>query len=221
MPAKILIVTGDAAESLEVLYPYQRLREEGYEVHIAAPTRKTLRFVVHDFEPGYDTYTEKPGYTWPADLAFAEVDPGEYAALVIPGGRAPEYLRNDPELRKILKAFFDSDRPVARSATARCSRPRSTACGGAGSRPTPPWNRTCRQPARGSRTPRRSSTAPWSPPGPGRTTRLDARVPENPPHQGPGVAEASTPPGYAQSRLAAGSRAQLGGQSRLAAGSRA
>ncbi|MGW7528602.1 DJ-1/PfpI family protein [Streptomyces sp. NPDC054783] len=113
MPAKILIVTGDAAESLEVLYPYQRLREEGYEVHIAAPSRKTLRFVVHDFEPGYDTYTEKPGYTWPADLAFADVDPGEYAALVIPGGRAPEYLRNDPELRKILKAFFDSDRPVA------------------------------------------------------------------------------------------------------------
>ncbi|MFY4717702.1 DJ-1/PfpI family protein [Streptomyces sp. LaBMicrA B280] len=113
MPAKILIVTGDAAESLEVMYPYQRLREEGYDVDIAAPSRKTLRFVVHDFEPGYDTYTEKPGYTWPADLAFAEVDPGAYAALVIPGGRAPEYLRNDPELRKILKAFFDADKPVA------------------------------------------------------------------------------------------------------------
>ncbi|ARP70515.1 peptidase [Streptomyces pluripotens] len=113
MPAKILIVTGDAAESLEVLYPYQRLREEGYEVHIAAPSRKTLRFVVHDVEPGHDTYTEKPGYTWPADLAFSEVDPGEYAALVIPGGRAPEYLRNDPELRKIVKGFFDSDKPVA------------------------------------------------------------------------------------------------------------
>ncbi|AJE40959.1 DJ-1/PfpI family protein [Streptomyces nodosus] len=113
MAQKILIVTGDAAESLEVLYPYQRLCEEGYEVHIAAPTRKTLRFVVHDFERGFDTYTEKPGYTWPADLAFSEVDPGDYAALVIPGGRAPEYLRNDPELRKILKSFFDTDRPVA------------------------------------------------------------------------------------------------------------
>ncbi|MEU1406494.1 DJ-1/PfpI family protein [Streptomyces sp. NPDC005728] len=113
MPAKILIITGDAAESLEVLYPYQRLREEGYEVDVAAPTRKTLRFVVHDFEPGYDTYTEKPGYTFPADLAFSEVDPGQYAAIVIPGGRAPEYLRNDPELRKILKAFFDADKPVA------------------------------------------------------------------------------------------------------------
>ncbi|MFC9931617.1 DJ-1/PfpI family protein [Streptomyces sp. NPDC127190] len=113
MAPKILIATGDAAESLEVLYPYQRLREEGYEVHIAAPTRKTLRFVVHDFEPGYDTYTEKPGYTWPADLAFGEVDPDAYVALVIPGGRAPEYLRNDPGLRNIVKAFLDSDRPVA------------------------------------------------------------------------------------------------------------
>ncbi|NBE51012.1 DJ-1/PfpI family protein [Streptomyces boluensis] len=113
MATKILIVTGDAAESLEVLYPYQRLREEGYDVHIAAPSRKQLQFVIHDFERGFDTYTEKPGYTWPADLAFSEVDPGEYAALVIPGGRAPEYLRNDPELRKILKAFFDADKPVA------------------------------------------------------------------------------------------------------------
>ncbi|MHB9753446.1 DJ-1/PfpI family protein [Streptomyces sp. BYX5S] len=113
MAPKILIVTGDAAESLEVLYPYQRLREEGYEVDIAAPTRKKLRFVIHDFEPGFDTYTEKPGYTWPADLAFAEVDPGQYAALVIPGGRAPEYLRADAELRKIIKSFFDTDRPVA------------------------------------------------------------------------------------------------------------
>lgn len=111
--SKILVVTGDAAESLEVLYPYQRLREEGYEVHIAAPARKTLRFVVHDFEPGFDTYTEKPGYTFPADLAFSEVEPSQYAALVIPGGRAPEYLRNDPELRKIVKSFFDTDKPVA------------------------------------------------------------------------------------------------------------
>lgn len=85
MTVKILLVTGDAAESLEVLYPYQRLQEEGYAVEIAAPTRKTLQFVVHDFVDGFDTYTEKPGYTWPADLGFDEVDPAGYAALVIPG----------------------------------------------------------------------------------------------------------------------------------------
>ncbi|WP_393058452.1 DJ-1/PfpI family protein [Streptomyces sp. LN549] len=127
MAPKILIVTGDAAESLEVLYPYQRLREEGYEVHIAAPSRKTLRFVVHDFEPGFDTYTEKPGYTWPADLAFSEVDPDDYVALVVPGGRAPEYLRNDADLRTILSAFFDTDRPVAQI----CHGPLMTAAVGA------------------------------------------------------------------------------------------
>ncbi|MFJ6939602.1 DJ-1/PfpI family protein [Streptomyces sp. NPDC101132] len=127
MAAKILIVTGDAAESLEVLYPYQRLLEEGYEVHLAAPSRKKLRFVVHDFEDGFDTYTEKPGYTWPADLAFAEVDPAQYVALVLPGGRAPEYLRNDPEVRRIVSAFAAADKPVAQI----CHGPLISAASGA------------------------------------------------------------------------------------------
>jgi protease I len=110
---KVLIITGDAAESLEVMYPYQRLLEEGYEVDIAAPSKKKLQFVVHDFVDGYDTYTEKPGYTWPADLAFADVDPAAYVALVIPGGRAPEYIRNDPDVQRIVRSFMDADRPVA------------------------------------------------------------------------------------------------------------
>ncbi|MFE2107711.1 DJ-1/PfpI family protein [Kitasatospora sp. NPDC059463] len=113
MASKILLVTGDAAESLEVFYPYQRLREEGYRVDIAAPARKRLQFVVHDFVEGFDTYTEKPGYTWPADLAFAEVDPADYVALVIPGGRAPEYLRNDPEVQRIVRHFYEDGKPVA------------------------------------------------------------------------------------------------------------
>jgi protease I len=111
--AKVLVLTGDAAESLEVMYPYQRLLEEGYEVHIAAPSKKKLQFVVHDFVEGYDTYTEKPGYTWDADLAFADVDPSEYVALVIPGGRAPEYIRNDADVQRIVRHFFDDDKPVA------------------------------------------------------------------------------------------------------------
>jgi protease I len=111
--SKILILTGDAAESLEVMYPYQRLLEEGYTVHIAAPTKKKLHFVVHDFEPGFDTYTEKPGYSWDADIAFADVNPEEYVALVIPGGRAPEYIRNYPECQKIVRHFFERNKPVA------------------------------------------------------------------------------------------------------------
>jgi protease I len=110
---KVLILTGDAAESLEVMYPYQRLKEEGYDVDIAAPSKKKLRFVVHDFEPGYDTYTEKPGYSWNADLAFADVNPQEYAALVIPGGRAPEYIRNNSDVQRIVRHFFQQQKPVA------------------------------------------------------------------------------------------------------------
>ena len=110
---RVLMLTGDAAESLEVMYPYQRLLEEGYEVHIAAPSKKKLQFVVHDFVEGYDTYTEKPGYTWEADLAFSDVNPSDYAALVIPGGRAPEYIRNDPDVQRIIRHFFGDDKPVA------------------------------------------------------------------------------------------------------------
>jgi protease I len=110
---KVLILTGDAAESLEVMYPYQRLLEEEYDVDIAAPSKKKLQFVVHDFVEGYDTYTEKPGYTWEADLAFSEVDPSAYAAVVIPGGRAPEHIRNDPAFAPIVEHFFSEEKPVA------------------------------------------------------------------------------------------------------------
>jgi protease I len=111
--AKVLLITGDAAEDLEVMYPYQRLLEEEYEVHIAAPSAKKLQFVVHDFVDGFDTYTEKPGHTWPADLAFADVDPEQYVALVIPGGRAPEHIRNNADCLRIVRHFFDHDKPVA------------------------------------------------------------------------------------------------------------
>lgn len=111
--AKVLILTGDAAEDLEVMYPYQRLLEEGYEVHIAAPSKKKLQFVVHDFVDGFDTYTEKPGHSWPADVAFADVDPSDYVAVVVPGGRAPEYIRNDADVQRILKHFAVGDKPIA------------------------------------------------------------------------------------------------------------
>ncbi|MEC3954059.1 DJ-1/PfpI family protein [Nocardia sp. CDC153] len=110
---KVLLITGDAAEDLEVMYPYQRLLEEGYEVDIAAPTQKKLQFVVHDFTDGFDTYTEKLGRTWPSDVAFADVDPTEYAALVIPGGRAPEFLRNNPDCQRLVRHFAETNKPIA------------------------------------------------------------------------------------------------------------
>ncbi|GAA1861654.1 DJ-1/PfpI family protein [Asanoa iriomotensis] len=110
---KILIITGDAAEDLEVMYPYQRLLEEGYEVTLAAPTAKKLQFVVHDFVEGFDTYTEKPGHSWPADAAFADVDPAGYAALVVPGGRAPEYIRTDEDCLRLVRHFAEAGKPIA------------------------------------------------------------------------------------------------------------
>lgn len=110
---RILIVTGDCAESLEVYYPLFRLREEDWQVDVAAPTAKRLSLVVHDFEDGCETYTEKPGYGIVADLAFADANAADYDGLVIPGGRAPEYIRNAPGLVALLKAFAAAGKPIA------------------------------------------------------------------------------------------------------------
>lgn len=112
MSKKVLIVTGDAVEALEVYYPYYRLLEEGVEVTIAAPKKKTLHTVVHDFTD-WDTYTEKPGYLLEAHAAFADINPEEFDGLVIPGGRAPEYIRLDENLPKIVRHFFEANKPVA------------------------------------------------------------------------------------------------------------
>ncbi|WP_396667383.1 DJ-1/PfpI family protein [Microbacterium sp. R86528] len=113
MTSKILIITGDAAETLEVFYPLHRLQEAGYEVHIGAPEKRKLQFVVHDFVDDFDTYTEKPGHTWNADIALADVNPADYVAIVVPGGRAPEYLRNNEEAKRIVRYFFEKNNPVA------------------------------------------------------------------------------------------------------------
>ncbi len=110
---KILILGGDAAEALEILYPYFSLLEEGWVVHIAAPKKDTIHTVVHDFEPGWDTYTEKLGYLWKADLTFEEVKPEEYDGLVIPGGRLPEYIRLNPSVVEIVNHFLTTGKPVA------------------------------------------------------------------------------------------------------------
>jgi protease I len=110
--ARVLILTGDAAEELDSMYPVFRLRESGHEAVVAAPTTRPVKLVVHDFEPGWDAYTEKPGHQLPVDLAFADVRPEDYDALVIPGGRAPEYIRTDPDVRRITEYFFAKDLPV-------------------------------------------------------------------------------------------------------------
>jgi protease I len=109
---RALMLTGDAAEELDAMYPLYRIREAGWEVDVAALSRRAVQLVIHDFDPASDAYTEKPGRKLPVDLAFSEVDVERYRALVIPGGRAPEYIRTDPDVRRITEYFFAQDLPV-------------------------------------------------------------------------------------------------------------
>ena len=107
MATTILIITGDGGESYETLYALHRFREAGFEARIAAPSRKRLHLVMHDFEPGWDTYIERPGYQVESDLAFADVRVDDYAAVLLLGGRAPEYLRNDARVLAIVREFHE------------------------------------------------------------------------------------------------------------------
>ena len=105
MAGKILIVTGDAGEGYEALYAYHRMLEEGYEPVVAAPSKRRLHLVIHDFEPGWDTYIERPGYGLEAQIAFDDVVAADYTAILLLGGRAPEYLRNNARLLELVRAF--------------------------------------------------------------------------------------------------------------------
>ena len=109
---KILIITGDAGESFEILYATHRLREAGYQPVIAAPAVKRMNLVMHDFEPGWDTYVERQGYLIESDISFDDVNPDDYHSLLIPGGRAPEFLRNDQRVINIVKAFHNSNKYI-------------------------------------------------------------------------------------------------------------
>lgn len=111
--AKILLIIGDAAEVLDTFYPLHRLQEEGYQVDVAGPARRVYHLVLHERPDGWDITEERPGYKLAADVAFKDVDPDAYAGLVITGGRAPEYIRYDPDLMRITRAFFASRKPVA------------------------------------------------------------------------------------------------------------
>jgi protease I len=110
---KILILTGDAGEAQEIYYAKFRLEEEGWQVRIATTERRVFHSVVHDFEPGFDTYTEKPGYRVQADVGLDDVMVDEYRGLVLPGGRAPEYLRNKPRAVSIVRHFLELRKPIA------------------------------------------------------------------------------------------------------------
>jgi protease I len=109
---KILIITGDAGESYECLYAKHRFEEAGYQSVIAAPSKKRMNLVIHDFEPGWDTYIEKPGYLVESDLAFSQVKVKDYTAVLLLGGRAPEFLRHDPRVIEIVQAFDQAEKLI-------------------------------------------------------------------------------------------------------------
>lgn len=109
----ILLVIGDAAEVLDTMYPYYRLKEAGCVVHVAAPEKRLYHLVQHDTHPDWDITVESPGYRLAADVAFRDVDPAAYAGIVLSGGRAPEYIRYDPDLQRIVKTMNAAQKPIA------------------------------------------------------------------------------------------------------------
>lgn len=111
--SKVLLVIGDAAEVLDTMYPLHRLREEGHQVVIAAPEKRDYHLVMHDRHPDWDITVESPGYRLASDMAFRDIRAEEYIGLVISGGRAPEYLRYDADLQRVVRHFFERNLPVA------------------------------------------------------------------------------------------------------------
>ena len=112
---KILMIVGDYVEDYEVMVPFQALQMVGHEVRAVCPDRaagEQVRTAVHDFD-GAQTYSEKPGHNFTLNADFAGLDPGHYDALVVPGGRAPEYLRLNEAVLEMVRHFSEYDKPIA------------------------------------------------------------------------------------------------------------
>ncbi|XUM20486.1 DJ-1/PfpI family protein [Bradyrhizobium oligotrophicum S58] len=112
---RILMIVGDFGEDYEIMVPFQALLAVGHTVHAVCPDKtagEAIATSIHDFE-GQQTYSEKRGHNFTLNASFADVDPGKYDALVIPGGRAPEYLRLNAKVVEIVQHFFAQDKPVA------------------------------------------------------------------------------------------------------------
>jgi protease I len=115
MPKRILLLAGDFVEDYEIMVPFQMLQMVGHTVHAVCPDKKAgdvVATAVHDFE-GHQTYTEKPGHNFRLNATFAEVRPEDYDGLVIPGGRAPEYLRLNPRVLEMVRHFAEKRKPIA------------------------------------------------------------------------------------------------------------
>jgi len=128
MGKKILMLVGDFVEDYEVMVPFQALLAVGHQVDAVCPDKvagDSVRTAIHDFE-GDQTYSEKPGHNFALNATFDEVDEASYDALMIPGGRAPEYIRLNPRVLQIAKHFADENKPIA----AVCHGPQVLAAAG-------------------------------------------------------------------------------------------
>lgn len=115
MAKKILMLVGDYAEDYETMVPFQALSMVGHQVHAVCPGKKagdTVRTAIHDFE-GDQTYSEKPGHNFQINFDFDAVKAEDYQGLVIPGGRAPEYLRLNEQVLALVRAFDQAGKPIA------------------------------------------------------------------------------------------------------------
>src|SRR6188472_2791936 len=116
-PRKVLIPIGDASEVLDTFYPLFRFEEAGLVPVVAGPEARLYHLVLHEIPPDssvpWDITQERPGYHLKAEIAFRKVDPRQYAALFLSGGRAPEYLRDDEDLLRLTRHFFEAGKPVA------------------------------------------------------------------------------------------------------------
>ena len=125
---KILMLAGDYVEDYEIIVPFHALQMVGHTVHAVCPGKKSGEFVptsIHDFE-GDQTYTEKRGHNFAMNATFDQVKPEDYDALMIPGGRAPEYIRMNARVLEIVRYFMKENRPVA----AICHAPQVLAAAG-------------------------------------------------------------------------------------------
>ncbi|MDP5338677.1 MAG: DJ-1/PfpI family protein [Nodularia sp. (in: cyanobacteria)] len=112
---KILMLIGDYVEDYEVMVPFQALQMVGHTVHAVCPDKKAgekVRTAIHDFE-GDQTYSEKPGHNFTLNATFAEVEAATYDALIIPGGRAPEYIRLNQQVLEMTRHFAQTNKPIA------------------------------------------------------------------------------------------------------------
>ncbi|WP_339730063.1 DJ-1/PfpI family protein [uncultured Gimesia sp.] len=111
----ILFLTGDYVEDYEIMVPFQALQMVGYQIDVVCPDKKAgdiIRTSIHDFE-GDQTYSEKRGHNFTLNATFADVNSDDYTGLLIPGGRAPEYIRLNERVLEIARQFSEADKPIA------------------------------------------------------------------------------------------------------------